>query len=260
MPKFCFSILKAVRHRLRELQQGDLKNLLCCRLTENIFPFEDSFVKDTLFPFVRSRLDSFIDNNMTSQEVSCLCDKLAAEVEDAGGVVTSEMRQQPKLAVHYLMDRDIKCAALKDLQGKMWKAGYESGELQGHVYADFQPMLDWMKAHGVDVYIYSSGSVQAQKLLFGHSEAGDLLGYLKGHFDITTAGNKKQAASYTKIADTIGVDPSEIVFVSDAEAELQAAQQAGVVHSIMSIRPGNAQLTAYGKSRPAVFSLMQLCG
>ena len=219
-----------------------------------------SFVKDILFPYVRTHLKDFLENHMTQDEVTALCGPLAAEVEAAGGTVSEEMRHQADALVYYLMDRDIKSAALKDLQGRMWKAGYEAGEIKGHVYADFKPMLDWMNANGVNVYIYSSGSIQAQKLLFGNSEDGDLLPYLKGHFDIPTAGNKKQATSYTKIAQTINVDPKDIVFVSDAETELRAAREAGIGHAIMSIRPGNAKLTDYGKSLPSVYSLMQLCG
>jgi 2,3-diketo-5-methylthio-1-phosphopentane phosphatase len=207
-------------------------------------------VKDTLFPYVRHQLADFVKNHVSSAELDSLCEGLATEVQAAGGEVTPEMRQQVDSLVHYLMDRDIKAATLKGLQGRMWKAGYENGDLKGHVYSDFKPMLEWMKANGVDVYIYSSGSIQAQKLLFGNSVEGDLLPFLQGHFDIPTAGNKKQAASYVKIAQSLGVDPSQIVFVSDAEAELRASREAGITHSIMSIRPGNAPLTGFGKSLP----------
>ena len=219
-----------------------------------------SFVKDTLFPYVRANLDEFLKGNMTADEIEEICENLAVEVEKAEGTVSPEMRQDVKTMVYFLMDRDIKSAVLKGLQGRMWKAGYESGELKGHVYADFKPMLEWTKNNGVDVYIYSSGSIQAQKLLFGNSEEGDLLGYFKGHFDIPTAGSKKESTSYTKIAESIKVDPDQIVFVSDAEAELQAARVAGISQAIMSIRPGNAKLSMYGQSLPSIFSLLQLCG
>ena len=97
--------------------------------------------------------------------------------------------------------------------------------------------------HGVHVHIYSSGSVQAQKLLFGYSTHGDLTKFLDKYFDISTSGNKKQATSYTSIAADIGCHPSEIVFVSDDEDELKAARGGGIGHAIMSIRPGNAPLT-----------------
>lgn len=195
---------------------------------------------------------------MNDEENAQLYKDLAVDVADHKGFASPAM--DVHALVGYLMDRDIKSAALKGLQGRMWKTGYTSGEIQGHVYEDLKPMLEWMKDSGVDVYIYSSGSIQAQKLLFGNSQQGDLLEYFKGHFDIPTAGNKKQAASYAKIAASIKVDPEDIVFVSDAEAELRAAREAGISRSIMSIRPGNAKLTSYGKSLPAIFSLLQLCG
>jgi len=115
--------------------------------------------------------------------------------------------------------------------------------------------------HGVKVHIYSSGSVLAQKLLFGNSCCGDLTKHLSSHFDITTSGNKKQATSYRKIAANLGVDPSEIVFCSDSEAELKAAKEAGIGYPIMTVRPGNAPISAAGKEEfPQVFSLLQLCG
>ena len=122
-------------------------------------------------------------------------------------------------------------------------------------------MLHWMEAHGVQVHIYSSGSVQAQELLFRYSTQGNLTGLLHCHFDITTSGSKKEASAYQKIAKDLGISPSELVFVSDAEAELEAAKQAGIGHALMSIRPGNAPLTMQGKQMyPQVFSLLQLCG
>jgi methylthioribulose 1-phosphate dehydratase/enolase-phosphatase E1 len=219
-----------------------------------------AFVKDELFPYVRAHLDDFVANHVQGEDYEKLCEALASEVETAGGTVTPEMGKQADSLVYYLMDRDVKSAALKKLQGRMWKTGYEAGEIKGHIYADFKPTLDWMKANGVDVYIYSSGSIQAQKFLFGNSEAGDLLPYIKGHFDIPSAGNKKVASSYTNIAKAIEVDPAAIVFVSDSEDELKAAREAGLEHAIMSIRPGNAKLTDYGKRLPTVYSLLQLSG
>lgn len=225
------------------------------------------FVKDTLFPYARAQLDDFVKNHLTASQVEDLCQSLAADVEAHGGssAFTPEMRNQVNALVYYLMNRDIKSAALKDLQGQIWKAGYESGNIQGHVYADAKPMLSWMQTHDVSVYIYSSGSIQAQQLLFEYSVEGNLRPYLSGHFDITTAGNKKQATSYRNIAASLKVDPSEIVFVSDAEAELQAAHEAGIGHAVMSIRPGNARLTKSQNQHQelasaTVYSLLQLCG
>ena len=163
--------------------------------------------------------------------------------------------------VKYMVKNDLKVASLKSLQGKMWKDGYENGTLKGHVYDDFVPALEWMSKRGVKVYIYSSGSVQAQKLLFGNSTEGDLTKYFSGHFDITTSGNKKQFASYGKIAADLGVPPSDICFCSDAVAELEAATAAGIGKCVMTVRPGNAPLSQKdAESYPRVYSLMQLCG
>jgi methylthioribulose 1-phosphate dehydratase/enolase-phosphatase E1 len=223
-----------------------------------------SFVKETMFPYVLEHLDDYLESTVAAEQMVDLCRDLAQEVNAHGGTsdpaVTDETYQDAAAMVYYLMARDVKSAALKGLQGKMWKAGFESGEMKGHVYSDLNTMLEWMHSKGVKVYIYSSGSVQAQQLLFGHSVAGDLLPMLAGHFDISTAGNKKESMSYSKIAAAIGVEPAEVVFVSDAEAELVAATEAGIGWPIMSIRPGNVPLTTIGKDFPAVYSLLQLCG
>jgi len=138
-------------------------------------------------------------------------------------------------------------------------SGYDKGKLKGHVYDDFVPLLQWCQLHKIAVNIYSSGSIQAQKLLFGHSLKGDLTKYIDDYFD-TTLGSKKEAQSYHIIAKSLGIHPSEICFVSDAEAELVAAKEAGIGHVVMSIWPGNVPLTSVGKSFPAVYSLLQLCG
>ena len=215
-----------------------------------------AFVKDVLFPYVRHNLKDFIQQHLDRDQSEQVLRALQSEVQSNGGDKLGDI----VAGVTFLMDRDIKSAALKDLQGQMWQAGYDSGELKGHMYSDMKPMLEWMKSNGVPVYIYSSGSIKAQKLLFGHSVEGDLLPYLSGHFDIPTAGGKKESTSYKKISEQLGLLPSDIVFVSDAEDELVAARDAGIGNAVMSIRPGNALLTSVGKDFPAIYSLLQLCG
>jgi methylthioribulose 1-phosphate dehydratase / enolase-phosphatase E1 len=219
-----------------------------------------SFVKDVLFPFVLQHLETYV-NSLAPTEYNGLAEALANDL-------TVEQKALPDVdvtdcssMVRYMVDNDLKLPALKAMQGQMWKSGYEKGDIHGHVYADVVPMLQWMQTHGVHVYIYSSGSVQAQKLLFQHSNHGNLLEFINGHFDITTSGNKKVAQSYVNICKSLDIDPSQLVFCSDAEAELEAAREANVGHVIMTIRPGNAPLTAKGrKSHPQVFSMLQLCG
>lgn len=211
-----------------------------------------SFVKDVLFPYCR---EIFQKNAVmiTDEEHA----GLAKEVQEHGGGDATN-KEATELAL-YLMDRDVKSATLKSLQGRLWKDGYESGQLQGHVYADFVPAVDWMNQNNIKVCIYSSGSVQAQKLLFGHSTAGDLCPKLHAHFDIPTAGSKKESASYKSIAKQLNVNPSKICFVSDVPAELDAARAAGLGGAVLSIRPGNV-LVPNKEDYPVIHSLLQLCG
>ncbi|KAG7337851.1 methylthioribulose-1-phosphate dehydratase [Nitzschia inconspicua] len=219
-----------------------------------------SFVKDTLFPYVLEHLDEYLNRLQPTEYNSLahqLSEDLTAEQKSSNELDTKDCASM----IRFMVKNDLKLASLKALQGKMWKSGYERGDLKGHVYSDVVLMLQWMQSHGVKVSIYSSGSVQAQKLLFGYSTHGDLCEFLYQHFDITTSGNKKEPSSYAAICETLEISPSDLVFCSDAEAELAAAKEAGVERSIMSIRPGNAPLTAQGsKAYPQVFSLLQLCG
>jgi enolase-phosphatase E1 len=137
----------------------------------------------------------------------------------------------------WLMDRDRKSTALKSLQGKIWKAGFESGELKGTLFGDVPAALGrWSKA--TRVAIYSSGSVEAQQLLFRYSSFGDLTALISGYFD-TRVGAKRDCASYAAIAAATGVAPGEILFFSDVVAELDAAREAGCGTRFV-VRPGNA--------------------
>ena len=141
-------------------------------------------------------------------------------------------------AVVSMIDNDVKATGLKQLQGIIWKSGFHSGEMVAHLYDDTAPAIQRWKDSGLDLRIYSSGSIAAQKLFFGHSVAGDLLHLFSAHYD-TTTGPKKEADSYRKIVADVGVDANRIVFVSDVPAELDAAAEAGL-QTVLSIRPGNA--------------------
>jgi len=228
-----------------------------------------SFVKDTLFPFVTENLDAYVkglDLNKINEylsnilkDIDCISD---TNVKSQCKSVVNSCKDEPqtlKAAVRKLVALDVKATGLKAMQGHMWKSGYDSGELKGHIFADFKPLLLWCKDQNVKVCIYSSGSIKAQKLLFRHTLEGDLTPYLSSYFD-TTSGGKKVASSYGNIAESLGVDPSKIVFVSDSEDELVAAREAGIGFPVMSVRPGNAPMTDVGKSFPIVHSLLQLCG
>jgi enolase-phosphatase E1 len=125
------------------------------------------------------------------------------------------------------MDQDRKVTPLKALQGMLWEAGYRRGDFTGHVYPDAALRLRRWHHAGIGLYVYSSGSVQAQRLLFGHSDAGDLTPLFSGYFD-TTSGPKRAADSYRRIAARIGLPTAEILFLSDMIEELDAARAAGM--------------------------------
>jgi len=228
-----------------------------------------SFVHDVLFPFARNNVEKYINDVNDEDAIATIASSLVEDVgklDDShptknavGEIEISDDKQKIQEYVKALMDNDVKATGLKSLQGKIWKAGYASGELKGHVYDDFKPLLDWCKDQDVSVNIYSSGSIGAQKLLFGHSVKGDLCPYFDHHFD-TTSGGKKESPSYQTIAKALAVEPKDICFVSDAEAELVAAREAGIGFPVMSVRPGNAPLTSVGREFPIIYSLLQVCG
>jgi enolase-phosphatase E1 len=125
------------------------------------------------------------------------------------------------------IDEDKKITPLKSLQGMIWEDGYKKDAFKGHMYEDAVRHLKQWKQAGVRLYVFSSGSVQAQKLLFAHTEYGDLTPLFSGYFD-TTIGNKREADSYRKIAEAIGAPPGDILFLSDIREELDAARSAGM--------------------------------
>jgi methylthioribulose 1-phosphate dehydratase/enolase-phosphatase E1 len=220
-----------------------------------------SFVHDVLFPYSRKHLHDFCQTQLRSDgSYNSYWQALQEEMKQTHTAPFTTTSETPlEDALLHLMDHDVKSAILKEIQGKIWKNGYDSNQLQGHVYPDVLPALQWFQQHDIRVCIYSSGSIQAQKLLFGHSVAGNVLEYIADHFDIPTAGPKKESSSYVRIAESFqGIDPQQIVFVSDSLAELQAADAAGIC-AVASIRPGNEPY--HGKCFfPKIFSLLQLCG
>jgi len=202
------------------------------------------FVYDEMFPFVRRELAGFLNTHWEAAEVRAACDVLASDAGHGSlkkwcaDADDSTARERVTREVIRLMDGDIKATGLKQLQGFIWRSGFESGELKAHVYDDVPPALNaWHKA-GMDLRIYSSGSIAAQRLFFGHTIVGDLLPLLKGHYD-TTTGPKMEPGSYTEIAKAYCRAPAEILFLSDVVAETEAARQAGM-QTALCLRPGNA--------------------
>jgi len=141
--------------------------------------------------------------------------------------------------INELMDKDSKASALKQLQGHMWEVGYKTGELISYLYEDaIRNIRIWSSLPSLRVCIYSSGSITAQKLLFGYTNQGSLLDCLSHHFD-TSIGMKQDTMSYHRIISSLSVPSHRILFVTDVLGEAKAAAQAGI-NVLISVRPGNA--------------------
>ncbi|BBP82597.1 MULTISPECIES: acireductone synthase [unclassified Pseudomonas] len=181
-----------------------------------------SFVFDVLFPYAARHLPEFV---LTHAERADVAEQLQA-VRVESGEADADVRRVVEILLGWIAE-DRKATPLKALQGMVWEQGYAAGQLKGHVYPDAVDALKRWKQDGYDLYVYSSGSIQAQKLIFGCSEAGDLTPLFSGYFD-TTSGPKREAASYARIAEAIGRPAEDILFLSDVVQELDAAQQAGM--------------------------------
>ena len=180
-----------------------------------------SFVKDVLFPYARRELPRFVREHGDEPEVRQWLDQVALE---NGGLCQDTMIVE---TLQGWIDEDRKHTALKALQGRIWAAGYHDADFTAPVYPDAVAALQRWHGEGHPLAVYSSGSVPAQKLLFAHTDAGDMTGLFSGWFD-TAVGGKREAASYTTIAEALGTAPGDILFLSDVVAELDAARDAGL--------------------------------
>jgi enolase-phosphatase E1 len=211
-----------------------------------------AFVHDVLFPYARARLHEFLAVFLTTPGGRAWLERFHEEwrAGSAGGETPAGWRRADAspltAAVEYacwLMDRDRKSRGLKELQGLIWKDGYDAGELTGDVYPDVPVAFERWRAAGIVIAIYSSGSVLAQRLLFGRTPYGDLTRLLGFFFDTgfdmdAGIGRKVAPDSYKLIANKLGRETEEMLFVSDAVAELTAARAAGM-QVALSVRPGN---------------------
>lgn len=196
-----------------------------------------SFVHDVLFPYARKHIPTYVRAHIDD------IGDILAEIAQETGQHTMQIDECIETLLVW-MDEDRKITPLKTLQGMIWEQGYKDGAFTGHVFADVAACLEKWQQSDVQLFVYSSGSVAAQKLIFGYSDMGDLTPYFTGYFD-TTVGAKKEAASYQKITQSIGVAPDHILFLSDNPGELDAARDAG--YNILGLnRPGNTfDLTGY---------------
>jgi enolase-phosphatase E1 len=205
------------------------------------------FVYQVLFPYARARLKDFITRHREDEEIHSIVAALFDEHAKDNSIDLPPLRYSDKLDeeqvetiaayCHWLIDHDRKLTPLKTLQGQIWEEGYHSGELKSEVFPDVAPNLRRWREQGKTICIYSSGSVLAQKLLFAHTAEGDLTKFIHAFFD-TNVGHKTEPGSYLKIAELLRRNPSEILFISDVIAELDAAREAGF-ETLLCVRPGN---------------------
>lgn len=200
-----------------------------------------SFVKDVLFPYARERLAAFVGSHAAQPAVREQLDAVAKIV----GRTLSDAQ-----AIDHLIrwiDEDKKITPLKALQGMIWEAGYRNGDFQGHVYDDAVQQLKAWRNQGIMLYVFSSGSVHAQKLLFGYSAFGDMTPLFSGYFD-TTVGPKREVEAYQRIAGQIGIPTGDILFLSDIREELDAARMAGM-RTYWLVRDGDLPSTSHPIAR-----------
>ena len=190
-----------------------------------------SFVKDTLFPYARKHLPAFVVTHTDDPNVQHWLHEAAKEA----GLVSATHDEIIALLQRWI-DEDRKSTALKALQGMIWEEGYRNGEYCAHVYADVAPALQAWRDKGRKLYVYSSGSVAAQKLFFGFCDAGDITPLFSGYFD-TEVGPKRRADSYRRIADEIGLPADQILFLSDVAEELDAARSADMKTTLLARPP-----------------------
>lgn len=188
-----------------------------------------SFVKDVLFPYAAEHLPAYVRAH-TDELRSLLADTATLSTAEGHPVASDDTEALIQVLLDWI-SADKKATPLKTLQGFIWQAGYESGAYRAHMYPDATAALRHWHACGLPLYLYSSGSVAAQKLFFAHSEDGNLLPLFNGHFD-TQVGGKREAESYRRIAAelqrTHGIRAAEMLFLSDIKEELDAAREAGL--------------------------------
>lgn len=181
-----------------------------------------SFVKEILFPYASEQIPSFLSEQADNPEVVLLLEEIRQVVGKPLNL--NEIVSQ---LIHW-MKEDAKVTPLKALQGMVWKEGYTRGDFFGHVYEDTVHLFKEWKTQGIALYLFSSGSIQAQQLLFAHTRYGDLTPLLSGYFD-TRIGQKQIAASYHAILKYIRFPSESVLFLSDTEKELDAAREAGLI-------------------------------
>ncbi|PWE40244.1 acireductone synthase [Pseudomonas prosekii] len=210
-----------------------------------------SFVFDVLFPYAAKHLPDFVRQNAGRADVAEQLDAVRRDSDEP----QADVERVIEILLGWIAE-DRKATPLKAIQGMVWEQGYQAGQLKGHVYPDAVDALKRWHQDGFQLFVYSSGSIQAQKLIFGCSEAGDLSPLFSGYFD-TTSGAKREAQSYQRITQAIGVAAGEILFLSDIVEELDAARTAGMATCGLAREggelAGHVTVDSFGKIDPCVF-------
>lgn len=202
-----------------------------------------SFVHDVLFPYAAEHMADFVrEQSADNEEVQA---QLKAVAEESG-VDANDLDALVDILLTWIRE-DRKATPLKALQGMIWEKGYRDGDFQGHVYQDAAEKLREWHDRGLRQYVYSSGSVKAQKLIFGFSTCGDLTPFFSGYFD-THVGAKREVQAYQNILDELGVEPDTVLFLSDVAEELDAAAEAGM-ETILLVRGEVSIDTTYPVAR-----------
>ena len=209
-----------------------------------------SFVTDILFPYAKSELTNFLERHQDNPSISQLVNDAEAEWNDDKDKASISLRhdleesKQPNYLkvgayLQLLISSDRKSTALKDVQGKIWREGYTTGNISSELFEDAHENLKKWHSKGYKLAVYSSGSVEAQRLLYKYTSKGDIENLFSHWFD-THIGNKKNQKSYTTIASAMACEPKNILFASDNREECDAAKDAGCL-TLYSLREGNPQ-------------------
>ena len=221
-----------------------------------------SFVTNTLFPYAQSELKNFLETHRNNPSINQLIKNADEEWRQDNDEDSAILRRQldesqrhihPKVEVYLqlLITADKKSTALKDIQGKIWREGYTTGRISSELYEDaYESLKRWHK-QGFRLAVYSSGSIEAQHLLYKYTNKGDLE-YLFSHWFDTHVGNKKKGSSYTYIASAMDCKPENILFISDNSDKCDAAKNAGLI-TLYSLRDGNPQQEP--RDHPVIISL-----
>lgn len=226
-----------------------------------------AFVKQVLFPYAAQHMDTYVRRNAQQPSIRALLDDVIAQAKQMGNTIAHDDLDGITRQLLDWISSDTKATPLKALQGKIWQAGYTNGDYQAHMYPDASTVLHQWKQRGLPIYVYSSGSVAAQKLFFQYSDHGDLRSLFQGHFD-TQIGHKQHTESYYNILKQLQqnypqLQPQHILFLSDIEAELEAAEANGMQTAWLQ-RPEDVsaayQVSAGAHQRPSYsdfYSLLQ---